>query len=282
MLKFPGLEAVDYLLIGHITQDLTPLGPRIGGTASFAARTAYAHGLRVGVVTSWGEESGGEMMEGIAIANHPTERSTTFENIYTPQGRVQKIHHLAPSLDYYHIPELWRNTPVIHLGPIAQEVSTQLMRYFPDSRIYLTPQGWMRGWDEEGRVFWEEWPELRHVLRQSAAVVISEEDIPEDPALLEAMAEAAPILAVTQGHLGVNLYLEGQTLHADAPQVDEVDPTGAGDIFAAAFFIRLSVGDEPLEAAKHANLVAADSVTRRGLASAPTKENLYDILTEVK
>ena len=43
---------IDYLLIGHMTADLTPNGRTVGGTVSYAIRTAHAFGLRVGLVTS--------------------------------------------------------------------------------------------------------------------------------------------------------------------------------------------------------------------------------------
>ena len=42
MILFP-----DYLLIGHIAHDVTPQGPRLGGTVSYGAYTAVALGLRV-------------------------------------------------------------------------------------------------------------------------------------------------------------------------------------------------------------------------------------------
>ena len=50
------IEPVDYLMIGHITRDITPDGPRLGGTATYSSLMARALGLRVGIVTSWGNE----------------------------------------------------------------------------------------------------------------------------------------------------------------------------------------------------------------------------------
>lgn len=75
MLSLPGLEPVDYLLLGHITLDLSPDGPQLGGTVAYAARTAQAMGLRVGVVTSWAEELDTELLalEGLTIVNQKTE-----------------------------------------------------------------------------------------------------------------------------------------------------------------------------------------------------------------
>ena len=56
MFSLAPLEPINYLIIGHLTYDLTPSGPRIGGTAAYAGLTAHALGLRVGIVTSWGGE----------------------------------------------------------------------------------------------------------------------------------------------------------------------------------------------------------------------------------
>ena len=36
MLQLNALEPVDYLVIGHLTRDLTAEGPRLGGTAAYA------------------------------------------------------------------------------------------------------------------------------------------------------------------------------------------------------------------------------------------------------
>ena len=115
------LNPVDYLVIGHISCDLTPDGPRLGGTAAYAALTARALGLRVGVVTAWGGEVPLDVLDGIQITSLAAEHSTSFENVYTPEGRQQFIHQTAPDLRYEDIPQVWRDTPIIHVGPSAGE-----------------------------------------------------------------------------------------------------------------------------------------------------------------
>jgi hypothetical protein len=50
------LEPVDYLVIGHVAHDLTPQGPRLGGTAAYSALTARALGYRAGIVTACGPD----------------------------------------------------------------------------------------------------------------------------------------------------------------------------------------------------------------------------------
>jgi sugar/nucleoside kinase (ribokinase family) len=236
----------------------------------------------VGIVTAWAEESGKEIFEDIAITNHPCETSTTFSNEYTASGRVQKISHLAPELAYYHIPESWRKASLVHLAPVAREVPPNIIRMFPESRVYLTLQGWLRRWDEQGHVAPDTWPEAAYILQQAHAAVLSEEDVEGDQTTIEAMAAAAPVLVVTRGAQGADLYTRGSIHHIPAPTVQEVDPTGAGDIFAAAFFAQLHYHGNPLQAAQFAVLLASDSVTRPGLAGAPTEETLYQINKEVQ
>lgn len=275
------VEPVDYLVIGHLTQDLIPDGSRLGGTAAFAALTAQALGLRVGIVTSTGPEATLDALQGIQISNVYSEHSSTFSNIYTPQGRIQYIYHSAANLAFQNVPEAWRSTPIVHLGPIAQEVEPNMVYSFPESLIGLTPQGWLRSWDKEGRVHPTEWPEANFVLSHSAAAVLSIEDVQGEEARIEEMVSSARILVVTEGSAGARLYWNGDLRRFRAPKVVEVDPVGAGDIFAASFFVRLHSTKDPWEAARFATYLAANSVTRPGLQGVPTPEEVQNYTIEI-
>ena len=61
----------------------------------------------------------------------------------------------------------------------------------------------------------------------------------------------------------------------------EVDATGAGDIFAAAFFYRLYATRDPWAAARFATHLASFSVTRPGLDGIPTRDEIQTCLVEV-
>jgi sugar/nucleoside kinase (ribokinase family) len=217
----------------------------------------------------------------VAIANFPADQTTTFENIYTENGRIQYLRAVAPRLDYYLIPERWRNAEILHLGPVAQEVEPSLVRNFPSAMIGLTPQGWLRGWDREGRVYSVEWPESAFVLGRAGATVISMEDVGWDESRVEEMAASCHLLAVTEADQGARLFWNGDVRRFRAPQVQEVDATGAGDVFAAAFFTRLYLTRDPWEAARFATQLSAYSVTRPGLEGIPTPEEIQACKVEV-
>ena len=141
MSKFIPIDETDYLVIGHLARDETPDGPRLGGTAAYSALTARALGLRVGILTSCQTETSLSVLEGIRVIAIPSYETTTFENIITPDGREQILHHLAAPITFGHIPEVWRRTPIIHLGPVANEIESQLPAGFSPALLGLTPQG---------------------------------------------------------------------------------------------------------------------------------------------
>ena len=281
MLNPVSLEPVDYLVIGHVAHDLTPDGPRLGGTAAYSALTARALGLRVGVVTAAGRETSLEALNGIPMIAIESPHSTTFENIYTENGRVQYLRAQAARLDFACVPEVWRRASIIHVGPIANEIDAVLPSDFSPALFGVTPQGWMRQRDEDGRVLRSTWKDAELVLQKADAVVMSREDLNGDDELIEHMAHQTRILVVTEADDGCVLHWHGDRRRFRASEVHEVDATGAGDVFAAAFFIRLFKTRDPWEAARFATLIASRSVTRVGLDGIPTSQEIEESMLEI-
>jgi sugar/nucleoside kinase (ribokinase family) len=281
MLSLVPLDPVDYLVIGHVTQDLTPTGPRLGGTASFAGLTARRFGLRVGIITSVSDETALERLEGVSILRVPSPTTTTFENLHTPARRRQILLDRAAPITLEGLPAVWRTTPIVHLAPVAQELSEDCADYFSASLLGITPQGWMRKWDEAGHVAACQWEGAARLLPKAGAVVFSREDVEADEAAIETMSHQARVLAVTEGPAGSVLYWNGDRRRFRAPDVSAVDEVGAGDVFAAAFFIRLHTTRDPWEAARFATVLAARSVTRPGLEGIPTAEEIDACAVEV-
>ncbi|MEI8131713.1 MAG: PfkB family carbohydrate kinase [Leptolinea sp.] len=281
MITGTALEPVDYLAIGHITRDIIPQGDIPGGPVLYSALTARALGFRVGIVTACAADYSLPVSEGITILSKFGEVTTTFENIYTPDGRIQILHQIADPINLSNIPEIWRKTPIIHIAPVASETDPSLARYFPDSLVCITPQGFMRAWDQAGNVSSSEWPEAAYVLENSAAAVISIEDINGDESRIEEMLRSIRILAVTEGAEGARIYWNGDVRRFSPPRVTEVDSTGAGDIFAACFFTRYNSTRDPWEAGRFATQLAGFSVTRRGLESLPKIEEINRVSTEI-
>ncbi len=83
--------------------------------------------------------------------------------------------------------------------------------------------------------------------------------------VLRALRDMGPgIIALTMDKEGAVLYVRDTVIRAEAVQVREADPTGAGDTFAAALCTALREGMDPVRLAMFANAAGALAVTRRG------------------
>ena len=268
------LTPVDYLVVGHVTADLTPNGIRLGGTVAFSGLTAQALGLRTGIITACSPELNTTRIEPLLLFTKNSAQSTTFENISDGTQRVQYLYHLAEQLTVEDIPQLDPPPDIIHLGPVANEMDWEILHRFPNSLKCLTPQGWMRATDSERRVHYRHWENFEHILSQADVAVISQEDVLKDENLIAEMASAVPVFAVTENYRGARIYWHNDVRFFKAPEVKYVDDTGAGDIFATAFFYRYFFTKDPWEAGRFAVMLASCSVTRKHLDSIPSAEEI--------
>lgn len=269
-----------YVAIGHVCQDIVPGGRALGGSVTYASLTARALGWRAAVVTRARAELDLSRLGDVDCVRLPDDHTTTFENIYSPAGRIQVLHAAAGAIRADDVPLYLRRADVVHLAPIANEVDPDLVGAFEGALVGVTPQGWLRQWDASGRVSPRELRSAEAILGRSGAVVTSIADVAGDWTRIESWAAIAPVLVATQGRAGCVVYTRGaeerRATRVPAPAVVEVEPTGAGDIFAAAFFISLRESGDPLAAARFANCVASRSVTRPGLAGVPTPQEVRD------
>lgn len=274
------MAQIDYLVVGHACKDITTAGPRLGGTVTFSSLTARALGLQVAVLTSASADMQGllQPLQTVSLVSIPAEQPTTFENTYTSDGRRQRLLGRATPLRPSDIPLEWRSASIVHLAPVADEVDPSLVEHFPSSFIGVTPQGWMRRWDKGGDVSFQPWQDANRILPLVQAVVFSIEDINGDEGLIRQYASKTEVLVVTLGARGSRLFVCGKEHAVPAPQVVERDPTGAGDIFAAAFFVRLNATGNPFEAARFATQLASVSVEHLGIDSIPSHSTIQKAL----
>lgn len=256
-----------------MTVDLAPGGRMLGGTVSYAAPTYAAFGHRVGIVTSAAADE--PLVEQLRshgeVVVVPSEQSLTYENVYSESGRQQYVRATASAISYSDVPLAWRSAPYMHLGPLAAEINPrELARAFPDATVMLTMQGLMRRWDGDGKVKFKPWFD-EDALKQIDIVVYSEEDVQRFPQLTAEMRRVCKNLIVTNGRRGGTYYASGKAMHYDSIAVEPCDLTGAGDVFAASLLGSLSaLSGDLASAVRLAGKLAAYSVTRVGLNSAPT------------
>ena len=90
---------------------------------------------------------------------------------------------------------------------------------------------------------------------------------PNDDNFLKFNEEIPCNLIVTLGEKGAVLVDENKTHYFDAPSVNAIDTTGAGDSFIGTFAYELSQSNSPESCIKKAVEKASQSVTRKGTQS---------------
>ena len=90
---------------------------------------------------------------------------------------------------------------------------------------------------------------------------------PNDDNFLKFNEEIPCNLIVTLGEKGAVLVDENKTHYFDAPSVNAIDTTGAGDSFIGTFAYELSESNSPESCIKKAVEKASQSVTRKGTQS---------------
>jgi sugar/nucleoside kinase (ribokinase family) len=269
----------DYLAIGHISKDLRPDGSGVaGGTVLYATLTAQRLGRQAAMVTALAAADAdllaGARAAGIAYEARPAPATTTFDNQYHGEARRQVLHAQATRLAPEDVPPAWRAAPIVHLGPVAQEIDSDPVwpALFPGALIGVTPQGWMRAWGADGFIHPIPWAGAAALLTACHVLVMSEEDAGGDAALLAAYARHAPLAIITAGSHPATIYEHGRPLaRVPAFHADPVDFTGAGDVFAAAFLVAYHETGDPVRAATLAHAAAACAIEADGTTGIPAR-----------
>lgn len=275
-------QVPDFVIVGHVCQDILPGGGLgLGGSVSYAATTAQRMGYRAGVVTSAGPDLDlAQALPGVEIVCHQAQSTTVFENIYLNGERQQFIHQRADVLTHEHIPPAWRRAPVVYIGSIDQEIDPSVFYCFdPSVLLGVMPQGFFRCWDENGLVQFTEWQPSDAVLGCIDVLVISELDVPAPKKLVQDWGRFIETIVVTHAERGATAYRQGDGCHYPARPAQQIDPTGAGDVFTAAYLIRLAETGDPCQAASFGNAVASFSVEGRGVAGIPTRAQVEAYLS---
>lgn len=287
------LQIPQFLTIGHVTRDLhADSSFTLGGTVTFAALTAYRLGLAAAIVTCADEQLLSILptqLEGIQLNTRPSVATTTFVNRYTDGFRVQYLHERSDVLQHNDVPTAWHAAPIVLFGPLDQELDADIVTFFPRHTGALraaTPQGWLRRWDSDGRVWPTPWELAERVLPSLDVLILSHDDLlpfadgnrTDADAILSRWSMHVPLLVATDGRHGATLFRRGNTQRFPAYPAHEVDPTGAGDVFAAAFLTHLHLHNNPEQAVNFANCVASFSVEKEGIAGIPTMEMVQERL----
>jgi len=267
--------APDLVAVGHVTLDRFGDTTQLGGAALYAAVAAYRLGLSAGILTSHADDFPLELIPPqIEVVSIPADATTTFEHDARGAQRTMRVPAVARTLEAADVPEDWSDAPLVLLAPVANEIDPHLATAFTGPTLAAAAQGWMRALEHDGAVAPLLWTPPDFLLGRLQAIFVSVEDVAGQEEAAVEWFERVPIGVLTAGRIGALLYVNGERYEVPPRPAREVDATGAGDVFAAAFLIHYQHVGDPWEAAAAASCAASLSIEAAGTAGVPDRETL--------
>jgi 1D-myo-inositol 3-kinase len=246
------------LTVGHVTWDRRGRDDVLGGSASYGSLAARKLGWEVGALTSAGGDfDPARDLPGVSVFVTPASATTRFQNEYDAQGtRRQTQTARAQDIDLAVLPDAWRSPDALLLGPVAGELRSFPVSAFEAGGVGAIAQGWLRELAPDGSVSARQWPDASRDLAGVHALFVSEFDLPRGAAARDFL-QFVPIVILTRGWEGVTLFTHDAVRDIPSLPRQEVDPTGAGDVFAAAFLVRYHEVGDPEDACAFAACAAS-------------------------
>ncbi|MFA5249401.1 MAG: PfkB family carbohydrate kinase [Candidatus Paceibacterota bacterium] len=265
---------ISYLLVGHFAKDIIikdPLSCKIGGGVYYSGIIARKLGADVKVLSSYSKEMEEDVLStSFNISGIPSARTTTFENIYQGEERVQYWHESAEEINEKAAgalsskdKKILKGNSIIQFAPIADEVKKDILEAVEGEIVGATLQGWLRGREDDGKVFFNHWKEYKEFLPLLDIAIASEEDVRCDYEMIKEYSKYAKLLVITRGGKGCSVIEKGGSKEYSPKKVIQgKDYTGAGDAFAAGYLMEYYRTRDPYASAIKANDIAAEHIER--------------------
>jgi 1D-myo-inositol 3-kinase len=257
------------LAIGHVTRDRRPGGDVLGGSVTYGALAAQRLGWDVAILTAAGPDFEPDReLPGASVFLRRSAATTRFVNEYDGDGtRRQVVTARADDVLLEPLPDAWRDPDALLLGSVANELYGVHATALEAGCTGAIAQGYVRSIDADGAVSVRDWAAPGRDLLGVHVLFLSEHDLPAADARARDLLACVPIVALTRGWRGLTLLAGGAAHEIPSLPRPEVDPTGAGDVFAAAFLVRYQETGDPLEAAAFGACAASCAVEGPGVTT---------------
>jgi sugar/nucleoside kinase (ribokinase family) len=244
-------------VVGNLARDeIAGDSPRAGGGPYHCARALRLLSERATIVACSGDPSlfGPLITLGVPVTRVAGKATSSFAFHYEGDVRVMTVTGLGdtwePETAGLLAPAGW-----VHVAPLARSdfpPETLAAYARKGRRISLDGQGLVRPPHTGPLELDADYdPEL---LRHVSILKLAEE---EAAVLGDLSALSVPEIVVTYGTRGCDVYFGGTVEHVRAHGLD-VDPTGAGDMFSAAYMAARAARQAPVAAARRASRVVAE------------------------
>jgi sugar/nucleoside kinase (ribokinase family) len=248
---------------------------KLGGVTAYSGITYSRHGIDTLIVSNLSDRDL-EILdrlhaENITVFKEKSEYTTRFVNYYRGDFRRQEMPQTARSIETRQIREIIDKVGCLHLGPLHPlDISLEALDLLRNSNptIFLDVQGYTRMVDNK-----KIYPAVSEFL--GAALSIAQITKANEAELKSILAYFQTSLLALMRRFKIDEFVvtfgkdggfvqkqSGKKFQYDAEKVKSpVDPTGAGDVFFAAYILGRFLGRKEIEdACRYAARVAAQQV----------------------
>ena len=275
-------DNMQIFLIGNPTRDRIVRDGRtvhaLGGTVLYAGLFLARSGIPVRIVGKGDRE----MLAWIKSRGIGSEhfifsrRVATFENRYEITGRRQQA---QPGSDIVlsEVPRAAYRARGILVGAVLMEVDPRVITAPRSGLLMLDVQGFIRQLEDDGRVTLRFNPALEMAISRcdilkadghEAEAITGTNDHRESARRLYRMGPR--IVIITLADKGCGIFDGHQWVRVQAPELHVADPTGAGDVFDAAFLAEYLRTGNLITAGHRGTIAASLSVAGPGTAAVPS------------
>ena len=284
----------DLCIFGPVSKDVIYHDDRevmtsMGGVPTYAGLAASQLGLRVQIITKWAETDAHYFAplwhaNNVSLQILETAETTSFCLIYRTGSDANRTICLTALSSPFHADDLAHtDAPLIYLAPLMQnDIGPDVIQKASQkSSVALDVQGLLRRrlGDDVKTV---DWPEKMDLLPHIQFLKASQEEAAQLTGLGDPIQAARQIaewgakeVVITRDRWGAHILKGGKS--ADIPAFappQQVDTTGCGDTFFAAYLCERHKGADPEPSARFAAAAAALKIAEWG----PSQANRRDIL----
>ena len=244
-----------------------------GGSVYYSSKIFKNFKWNPFIISPRGNDYDDAWLEGVSIfpKNPLLERTLVYQNRYDSNGKRTLYSEnrdcasfVKPSL----LPSgLINSAKAIVVCPIDNNVSPLNVKELTavmakETLLACLPQGFFRRYEDDGRVYQDEWENAEEVIPYLALNFLSKEDGKDLDKKAEEWNRLGSIVVITRAEKGCSVFKDGKRTDFAAFSVEKVvDPVGSGDVFSAAFIHSYLLDKDFKKAAVFANATAALSLS---------------------
>ncbi|MEM2087650.1 MAG: PfkB family carbohydrate kinase [Thermoproteota archaeon] len=245
----------------------------VGGGGFYSSASLSRIGVETVLFTAYGSDMDPEWVERlrrmrVTIHREELEESIVFENFYEDSLRLQKSYG-EPARKIHHSSQQFSGFDAVHVTPVLNEVDYRVFEELAKAgcKVSIDAQGFVRRVGEDGYVH-----NVKRMLSEDALKSVNYVHMNFEEQMfflnrdVKELFDINPsmVVEITNSEHGSIVMDKHRCFYIPALEARALDPTGAGDVYAAVFLAKHAESRDLLESGLYASACASIKVEKTG------------------